>query len=54
MHKVNPCKTLAIIHKQNIISISTLRYKRSMTLYIRVNKIKRRRRARQTQGIKEL
>ena len=54
MHKVNPSEMCAIIHKQDIISISILRYKRGRTPYIRVNKIKRGRRLRQTRGIREL
>ena len=41
MYKVDLCKTCTIIHKQNIVSIATLRYKRGRTPYIRLNKIKR-------------
>ena len=52
MHKINPSKMRAVIHKNNIISISTLRDKRGRTPYIRVNKIKRHRGTRQTRRIR--
>ena len=54
MHKINPSKTSAVIHKNNIISIATLRNKMCKTPYIRVNKFKRRRGARYTGQIRML